>query len=58
MHFELTVKHLINDGLMTFFFFVVGLEVMAEFTIGRADRPRQGGGPGARGRSRVSPCPR
>ena len=34
MHFELTVKHLINDGLMTFFFFVVGLEVMAEFTIG------------------------
>lgn len=41
MHFELTVKHLINDGLMTFFFFVVGLEVMAEFTIGElTDRAR------------------
>ena len=32
--FELTVKHLINDGLMTFFFFIVGLEVTSEFTIG------------------------
>ena len=40
-HFELTVKHLINDGLMTFFFFVVGLEVMAEFTVGElTDRAR------------------
>ncbi|MCV6980797.1 Na+/H+ antiporter NhaA [Mycolicibacterium pulveris] len=33
-HFELTVKHLVNDGLMTFFFFLVGLEVTREFTIG------------------------
>ena len=41
MQFEMTVKHLINDGLMTFFFFVVGLEVMAEFTIGElTDRAR------------------
>ena len=40
-HFEMTVKHLINDGLMTFFFFIVGLEVMAEFTIGElTDRSR------------------
>ena len=40
-HFDLTVKHLINDGLMTFFFFIVGLEVMAEFTIGElTDRSR------------------
>ncbi|MDT5197050.1 MAG: hypothetical protein QOH20_3804, partial [Mycobacterium sp.] len=23
-HAELTVKHLVNDGLMTFFFFIVG----------------------------------
>ncbi|OBB09643.1 Na+/H+ antiporter NhaA, partial [Mycobacteriaceae bacterium 1482268.1] len=40
-HFELTVQHLINDGLMTFFFFVVGLEVVGEFTIGElTDRAR------------------
>ena len=39
--FELTVKHLINDGLMTFFFFIVGLEVTSEFTIGQlTDRAR------------------
>jgi Na+/H+ antiporter NhaA len=38
---ELTVKHLINDGLMTFFFFIVGLEVTSEFTIGGlTDRAR------------------
>ena len=33
-HFQLTVKHLVNDGLMTFFFFIVGLEVTREFAIG------------------------
>jgi Na+/H+ antiporter NhaA len=39
--YELTVKHLINDGLMTFFFFIVGLEVTSEFTIGQlTDRAR------------------
>jgi Na+/H+ antiporter NhaA len=39
--FELTVKDLINDGLMTFFFFIVGLEVTSEFTIGGlTDRAR------------------
>ena len=38
---ELTVKHLINDGLMTFFFFIVGLEVTSELTIGElTDRAR------------------
>ncbi|MGX9789347.1 Na+/H+ antiporter NhaA [Mycobacterium sp. MMS18-G62] len=40
-HFELTVKHLVNDGLMTFFFFIVGLEVTSEFAIGElTDRAR------------------
>jgi Na+/H+ antiporter NhaA len=38
---ELTVKHLINDGLMTFFFFIVGLEVTSEFAIDElTDRAR------------------
>lgn len=40
-HGELTVKHLVNDGLMTFFFFIVGLEVKSQFTIGElTDRTR------------------
>src|SRR4029078_9396287 len=39
--FELTVRHLINDGLMTVFFFIVGVEVTSEFTIGGlTDRAR------------------
>jgi Na+/H+ antiporter NhaA len=41
LHTELTVKEIVNDGLMTFFFFIVGLEVTAEFTIGElTDRAR------------------
>ncbi len=41
LHAELTVKALVNDGLMAFFFFIVGLEVTSQFTIGElTDRAR------------------
>jgi Na+/H+ antiporter NhaA len=40
-HAELTAKEVVNDGLMTFFFFVIGLEVKSEFIIGElTDRAR------------------
>ena len=45
---RLTVKHLVNDGLMTFFFFIVGLEVTRRVHHRRAHRPVPGRG--ARGR--------
>ncbi len=41
VHAELTVKEIVNEGLMTFFFFIVGLEVTSELTIGElTDRAR------------------
>ena len=41
LHFGMSVKHLVNDGLMAFFFFIVGLEVTSQFTIGElTDRAR------------------
>lgn len=41
LHAEISVKHLVNDGLMAFFFFAVGLEVKSQFTIGDlTDRSR------------------
>ncbi|MBV8929045.1 MAG: Na+/H+ antiporter NhaA [Mycobacteriaceae bacterium] len=40
-HFSLTAKQLVNDGLMTFFFFIVGMEVKSEFIVGElTDRAR------------------
>ncbi|WP_264016751.1 Na+/H+ antiporter NhaA [Mycolicibacterium confluentis] len=41
LHAEMSVKHFVNDALMAFFFFVVGLEVTSQFTIGElTDRAR------------------
>ena len=42
------LHHWVNDGLMVFFFFVVGLEVAPRDGAGRADRQRAAEDPGAR----------
>src|SRR5438067_1092283 len=46
------LRQWVNAGLMTFFFFVVGLEARREFDLGGAARAEAGGGVGRRRRRR------
>lgn len=43
--FDLPLIRWINDGLLSIFFLVVGLEVKREFTVGRLSKPRAAGLP-------------
>ena len=41
VEFSMTLIHWVNDGLMVLFFFVVGLEIKREITIGELSSPRK-----------------
>lgn len=39
--FGMTIEEFVNDGLMTIFFFLVGIELKYEMTVGQLRKPRQ-----------------
>ncbi len=41
IHLKEDLKHIVNDGLMTIFFFVVGLEIKRELVLGELRDPRK-----------------
>jgi NhaA family Na+:H+ antiporter len=45
--FDMSLRHWVNDGLLTIFFLVVGLEIKREFTVGRLASRRSAALPAA-----------
>ena len=54
--FSEDLRHLVNDGLMAIFFFVVGLEVKRELTVGELSDPRGRSAAPVRGDRRDGPA--
>ncbi|CAG9933302.1 protein of unknown function [Candidatus Nitrotoga arctica] len=56
--FRMPLRDWINDGLLTIFFLVIGLEIKREFTVGRLATRRTAALPSGRGCRRHAAAPR